>query len=89
MRSPIPSITISKVMSFNNAGMPDSEQFKISAIIDTPDEITPLGSIRFEDASDLVALFNILGTYIRMYDLDQAEDADAEEQEEDRQLRLS
>lgn len=85
----IPTITIGQVMNFNSAGMPDNVQYEIAAIIDTPDEITPLGSIRFEDASDLVALFNILGTYIRMYDLDQAEDADAEEQEEDRQLRLS
>lgn len=65
----IPAITIAKVMSFNDAGMPDCEQYEIAAIIDTPDEITPLGRIRFEDADDLIALYNILGTYIRMNDI--------------------
>lgn len=69
----IPDITIAKVMNFNTAGMPDSEQFEIAAIIDTADEITHLGRIRFEDASDIVLLYNILGTYIRMNDLDEAD----------------
>lgn len=79
MNRNIPQITISKVMVFNAAGMPDCEQFEISAIIDTPDEISPLGRIRFEDAADLVSLHNILGTYIRMNDLDLTEeDADPE-----------
>lgn len=77
----IPQITISKVMAFNAAGMPDYEQFEIAAIIDSPDEISPLGRIRFEDKSDLVSLFNILGTYIRMNDLDQTDD-DADREEE-------
>lgn len=81
MNRNIPQITISKVMVFNAAGMPDCEQFEISAIIDTPDEISPLGRIRFEDAADLVSLHNILGTYIRMNDLDLTEeDADPEEE---------
>lgn len=75
-----PAITIAKVMNFNTAGMPDSEQFEISAIIDTPDEITPLGRIRFEEASDLVSLYNILGTYIRMNDLDHPDDDVLEEE---------
>lgn len=65
----IPGITIAKVMSFNDAGMPDCEQYEIAAIIDTPDEITPLGRIRFEEADDLIALYNILGTYIRINDI--------------------
>lgn len=81
MNRNIPQITISKVMVFNAAGMPDCEQFEISAIIDTPDEISPLGRIRFEDAADLVSLHNILGTYIRINDLDQPEeDVDREEE---------
>lgn len=46
---------------------------RIAAIIDTADEITHLGRIRFEDASDIVLLYNILGTYIRMNDLDEAD----------------
>ena len=80
MNRNIPQITISKVMVFNAAGMPDCEQFEIAAIIETPDEISPLGRIRFEDAEDLVALHNILGTYIRMNDLDHPDDdADREE----------
>ena len=73
MNSNIPDITIGRVMSFTAAGMPDNEQYEIAAIIDTPDEITHLGRIRFEDASDLVLLYNILGTYIRMNDLDEAD----------------
>lgn len=81
MNRNIPQISISKVMLFNAAGMPDSEQFEITATIDTPDEISPLGSIRFEDASDLVSLHNILGTYIRMNDLDHPDvDADSEKE---------
>lgn len=76
----IPTITIAKVMNFNAAGMPDKVQFEIAAIIDTPDEISPLGRIRFEDTSDLVTLYNILGTYIRMNDLDQPDDADQEQE---------
>lgn len=79
MKRNIPQITISKVMVFNAAGMPDCEQFELAAIIDSPDEISHLGRIRFEDESDLVSLYNILGTYIRMNDLDQTEDADREE----------
>lgn len=75
----IPQISISKVMVFNADGMPDCEQIEIAAIIETTDEISPLGRIRFEDASDLVSLYNILGTYIRINDLDQTEDADREE----------
>lgn len=74
MKRNIPQITISKTMVFNDSEMPDCEQFEISAIIDTPDEISPLGRIRFEDASDLVSLYNILGTYIRMNDLDHPDD---------------
>lgn len=62
----IPSITIGQVMNFNAAGMPDNVQYEIAAIIDTPDEISPLGRIRFEDASDLVTLYNILGNYIHL-----------------------
>lgn len=69
----IPDISIARVMNFNAAGMPDNVQFEIAAIIDTADEITHLGRIRFEDASDLVLLYNILGTYIRMNDLDEAD----------------
>lgn len=80
MSRKIPQTTISKVMIFNAAGMPDCEQFEISAIIDTPDEITPLGSIRFEDPADLVSLHNILGTYIRMNDLDHPDDGVQEEE---------
>lgn len=66
----IPQITISKVMVFNAAGLPDCEQFEIAAMIESPDEISHLGRIRFEDVADLVSLHDILGTYIRMYDLD-------------------
>lgn len=62
----IPDITIAKVMSFNAAGIPECEQYEIAAVIDTADEISALGRIRFEDAADLVSLHNILGTYIRM-----------------------
>lgn len=80
MNRNIPDITIARVMSFNAAGMPDSEQYEIAAIIDTPDEITSLGSIRFEDPDDIVALYNILGTYIRMNDLDHLEEEDNEEE---------
>lgn len=69
----IPEITIGQVMKFNSAGMPDNVQYEIAAIIDTPDEISPLGRIRFKDASDLVSLYNILGNYIRVYDLDKAD----------------
>lgn len=69
----ITTINIAQVMNFNTAGMPDYVQYEISAIIDTPDEISPLGRIRFEDASDLVSLYNILGNYIRVYDLDKAD----------------
>ncbi len=69
----IPDISIAKVMNFNAAGMPDNVQFEIAAIIDTADEITHLGRIRFEDASDIVLLYNILGSYIRMTDLDEAD----------------
>lgn len=69
----IPDISIAKVMNFNAAGMPDNVQFEIAAIIDTADEITHLGRIRFEDASDIVLLYNILGSYIRMNDLDEAD----------------
>lgn len=69
----IPAITIAQVMNFNAAGMPDSVQFEITAIIDAPDEITPLGRLRFEDASDLISLYNTIGNYIRVYDLDKAD----------------
>lgn len=72
----IPDITIAKVMSFNAAGMPECEQYEIAAIIDTADEITALGRLRFEDAADLVSLHNILGTYIRMNGLDHPDGAD-------------
>lgn len=77
----IPQITISQVMVFNAAEMPDCEQFEIEAIIDTPDEISHLGSIRFEDASDLVSLYNILGTYIRINDLDHHDEDDVRDEE--------
>lgn len=77
MNRNIPDISIAKVMRFNTAGMPDNQQYEITAIIDTADEITHLGRIRFEDAADIVLLYNILGTYIRMNDLDEA---DAEEE---------
>ena len=77
----IPQITISKVIVFNAAGMPDCEQFEISAVIDTPDEISLLGRIRFEDPSDLVALHNILGNYIRMYNLNLHDEDPAHEEE--------
>ena len=80
MNRNIPQITISKVMVFNAAGAPDSEQFEITAIIDTPDEISPLGRIRFEDAEDLVTLRNILDTYIRINNLDQTDDNDDQEE---------
>lgn len=70
MSGNIPEISISKVLRFNAAGIPDCELFEISAIIDSTDEISPLGSIRLEDASDLVALYNSLGTYILMNGLD-------------------
>lgn len=80
MNRNLPTITIGQVMNFNSAGMPENVQYEIAAIIDTPDEITPLGRLRFEDASDLVSLYNILGTYIRINDLDlHEEDADQEE----------
>ena len=65
----MPTITIGQVMNFNADGMPDSVQYEVTAIIDTPDEITPLGRLRFEDASDLVSLYNSLGSYIRVNDL--------------------
>lgn len=78
MNRNIPQISISKVMLFNAAGMPDSEQFEITATIDTADEFTALGRIRFEDPSDLVALSKILDSYIRINDLD-CPDADEEE----------
>lgn len=52
---------------------PANQQYEITAIIDTADEITHLGRIRFEDASDIVLLYNILGSYIRMNDLDEAD----------------
>lgn len=83
MSSPTPSITISKMMTFSDAGMPDRELFEISAIIDTPDEITPLGQIRFEDVSDLVHLYNILGTYILMNDINNTDEKGSEEDDED------
>lgn len=76
----IPDITIAKVMSFNAAGMPEYEQYEIAAIIDTADEITALGRIRFEDAADLVSLHNILGTYIRMNGLDHPDGADQQQE---------
>lgn len=76
MSSTIPSITISKMMTFSNAGVPERELFEISAVIDTPDEITPLGQIRFEDLSDLVHLYNILGTYILINGLDNTDEVD-------------
>ena len=80
MNRNIPQITIAKVMVFNAAGMPDCEQIEIAAIIETAGEISPLGRICFEDAEDLVSLYNILGTYIRMNDLDHPDDnADREE----------
>lgn len=77
----IPDISIAKVMNFNAAGMPDNVQFEIAAIIDTADEITHLGRIRFEDASDIVLLYNILGSYIRMNDLDEADTEEEGEEE--------
>ena len=64
------------MMTFSNAGVPERELFEISAVIDTPDEITPLGQIRFEDVSDLVHLYNILGTYILMNDLNNTDEVD-------------
>ncbi len=76
----IPDITIAKVMSFNAAGMPECEQYEIAAIIDTADEITALGRLRFEDPADLVSLYNILGTYIRMNGLDQPDGADQQQE---------
>lgn len=76
----IPDITIAKVMSFNAAGMPECEQYEIAAIIDTADEITALGRLRFEDAADLVSLHNILGTYIRMNGLDHPDGADQQQE---------
>lgn len=76
----IPDITIAKVMSFNAAGMPECEQYEIAAIIDTADEITALGRIRFEDAADLVSLHNILGTYIQMNGLDHPDGADHQQE---------
>lgn len=78
MSGNIPEISISKVLRFNAAGIPDCELFEISAIIDSTDEISPLGSIRLEDASDLVALYNALGTYILINGLDNTDDADRE-----------
>lgn len=81
MNRNIPQISISKVMTFNAAGMPDSELFEIEAIIESPDEISPLGRIRFEDAADLVSLHNILGSYIRINDLDSTDAEDAREEE--------
>lgn len=83
MSSPIPSITISRMMTFGDDGMPERELFEISAIIDTPDEITPLGQIRFENVSDLVSLYNVLGTYILMSGLNQTDEKDREEDDED------
>ena len=83
MSSPTPSITISKMMTFSDAGMPDRELFEISAIIDTPDEITPLGHIRFENVADLVSLYNILGTYIMMNDINNTDEKGSEEDDED------
>lgn len=68
----IPTISIGQVMHFSATGMPDHMQYEIAAIIDTTDEITPLGRLYFDDASDLVTLYNSLGTYIRMNDLDDA-----------------
>lgn len=76
----IPDITIAKVMSFNAAGMPECEQYEIAAIIDTADEITALGRLRFEDAADLVSLHNILGTYIRMNGLDHQDVAEQQQE---------
>lgn len=76
----IPDITIAKVMSFNAAGMPECEQYEIAAIIDTTDEITALGRLRFEDGADLVSLYNILGTYIRMNGLDHPDGADQQQE---------
>lgn len=66
----IPTITIAKVMNFNAAGVPDVVQYDIEAIIDTADEISHLSRLRFEDPTDLVSLHRILGSYIRMNDLD-------------------
>lgn len=77
----IPQITISQVMTFNAAGMPGSELFEIEAIIESSDEYSLLGRIRFEDASDLISLHNILGTYIRMNDLDRPDADDTLEEE--------
>lgn len=84
MSSPIPSITISKMMTFSDAGLPDRELFEISAIIDTPDEITPLGQIRFENVSDLVSLYNILGTYILMSGIDHTHEKGSEKDDEEK-----
>lgn len=69
----IPEITIAQVMNFNSAGMPDNMQYEIAAIIDTPDEMSHLGCIRFEDAADLVSLHKILGNYIRAEKLNVAD----------------
>lgn len=80
MNRNIPQISIANVMTFTQEGIPESEQFEISAIIDTADEITPLGRITFEHPDDLISLRNILDTFIRINDLD---DPDEEEDYDD------
>lgn len=69
----IPDITIAREQHFTTDGTPDTELFIIEAVIDTPDEYDQIGRIEFQDAESLVQLHNILGSYIRMNGLDEAD----------------
>ena len=87
---PKPDFKIAREVSFSPEGTPDKEHFSISAYVETYDEITGLGSIDLENEADLVALHNVLGTYIRMHGLaypnvvyEFVADADIDEDEDD------
>ncbi len=69
MRRNAPTISISRVMDFTCSSLPDKEVYEISVMIDSIDEISDLGRIRLEEREDLVMLWKILGTYIKIHGL--------------------
>lgn len=84
-------VTISKRLHFTSAGEPDYETYEIEAMVNTSDEEDSLGGISLESPEQVVQLYNALGNYIRMYDLDETgmlerfiediEDAQTEEEQ--------
>lgn len=69
MNGIIPEISISIEQGFAFDGTPDTLRYTVSANIDTADEISYLGRIQFENVESLVALYNALGTFLRMHDI--------------------